>query len=382
MIMKHLRFFLPTLASTVLLVACSGGSGSAPIGGLPVAGSGALELQAAQPLSSIARTQAHSTSCLTHRCIYASGGMIGSGSPIPPLLGVFRARKNRNVVRVQTITGDETNLNLPGVAVDARHNIYTVGAGYFGTGGGTVTVYAPGSNGNVPPSRTISGAKTGLDNANGIAVDARGKIYVANSASVTEYAAGSNGNVKSSRTIGGPRTGLASPNGIAIDANNNIYVMNSPYGATPAVTVYAAGAHGNVAPIQTISGSSTGLSDPSGIAVDAAKNIYVTICASGCNSINDSTGAVLVFASGSDGNVAPIRDIEGGATALGGPGSIAVDADANIYVTQYYNNGNGPCQAASGRIYVFVYSAGANGNATPIQHFQSADCPPAGIAVR
>jgi sugar lactone lactonase YvrE len=375
--MKCLGFFLPALASTVLLIACGGGGGTGPNASVLEAGGSALQPHAAQSPSLVVRTQARSASCLTHTCIYSSGGVVVNGSTIVPSLGVFRARANGNVAKVQTISGNKTDLNLPGVAVDARHNIYAAADS-------TVTVYAPGSNGNVRPLRTISGSKTGLD-AHGIAVDARGKIYVVNSTSITEYAAGSNGNVKPSHVISGPRTGLDSPNGIAVDARNNIYVMNSPSssGGTPAVTVYAAGAHGNVAPIQTIAGPSTKLIYPLGIAVDSTDAIYVTSCAapSRCG-IGTSEGALLVFAPGANGNVAPIRAIEGQNTGLAQAGFIALDASANIYVTQYYSNYNGSCIMAPGAIIVFVFAAGANGNTGPIQEFQSADCTPAGVAVR
>lgn len=340
-----IRFFLPALVSAVLLGGCGGGSGTAPNASVLGAGGSALQPQATQPLSSVARTQVRSASCLTHRCIYASGGLSVNGNFVPSL-GVFRTRANGKVAQVQAISGNKTGLNLPGVAVDARRNVYAAG-------GGTVTVYAPGSNGNVAPSHTISGANTGLDHASGIAVDGRGKIYVVNSTSVTEYAAGSNGNVKPAHTISGSRTGVASPNGIAVDTRDDIYVMNATSSGTSAVTVYAAGAHGNVTPIQTIAGPSTKLIGASGIAVDTADDIYVTSCAapSEC-SLNNSEGAVLVFASGANGNVSPIRDIEGQSTGLGEPGSIAVDAGSNIYVTQSYNNGNGPCPNADGHTYV------------------------------
>jgi hypothetical protein len=373
--MRCLQAFLARALCVVFLSGCGQGSGT----GMPGARGAAFQPQP-QPNSSVAQTQGHAASCLTHTCIYTSGGVVVSPSTIVPSLGVFRARADGKIAQVQEIGGDKTDLNLPGVAVDAHRNIYATGVGYYGTGGGTVTVYAPGSNGDVRPLRTISGSKTGLD-AHGIAVDARGKIYVVNSTSVTVYAAGSNGNVKPSRTISGPRTGLASPNGIAVDAHDDIYVMNS---GTPAITVYAAGAHGNVAPVQTISGPSTELIDPSGIAVDNARAIYVTSCAtpSYCGHIGNTSAAVLVFASGANGNVAPIRAIEGPSTGLAQPGSIALDASANIYVTQHYSNYNGGCYMAHGVVFVFVFAAGANGNASAIQGFQSADCPPAGVAVR
>jgi hypothetical protein len=357
--MRRLQAHLALLLCVVFLGGCGGDTAAAvPTAGLP-------------------RAAAFPASCVAHTCIYASGGIVVNGSTIVPSIGVFRARANGKVTQVEAISGSKTDLNLPGIAVDARREIYA-GAG------GTITVYAPGSNGNVRPVRSIGGPKTGLD-AHGIAVDAKGTVYVANSTSVTVYAAGSNGDVKPLRTISGRRTGLNSPNGIAVDARKDIYVMNSPSssGGTPAVTVYAAGSHGNVAPIQTIAGPSTTFVEPSGIAVDRSDAIYVTSCTAtnGCG-VGGIVGALLVFAPGANGDVAPIRTIAGPNTGLAQAGLIALDASANIYVTQYYSNYNGSCTMAFGEIVVLVFAAGANGDAGPIQEFQSADCTPAGIAVR
>ena len=44
--MRSLRFFLPTLASALVLGACSGGSGSSPISNISVPVSGALQQNA------------------------------------------------------------------------------------------------------------------------------------------------------------------------------------------------------------------------------------------------------------------------------------------------------------------------------------------------
>ncbi len=76
-------------------------------------------------------------------------------------------------------------------------------------------------------------------------------------------------------TIGGSLTGLSGIAQIALDASQQLYVAN---GTTNSVTVYAAGASGNVAPIHTIAGPLTQLSVPSGIALDAAGDIYVSNC--------------------------------------------------------------------------------------------------------
>jgi sugar lactone lactonase YvrE len=140
-----------------------------------------------------------------------------------------------------------------------------------------VTVYAARATGNVLPIQQISGSKTGLNIPTGIALDASRNIYVANfvyPGSVTIYAAGANGNVTPIRTIAGSNTGLNRPDGIALDANANIYVANNPYGIAlggdgfrSSLTVYAAGANGNVAPIRTIVGRTTRLHQPTGVAI-------------------------------------------------------------------------------------------------------------------
>ena len=67
-----------------------------------------------------------------------------------------------------------------------------------------------------------------------------------------------------------------SPVGIALDAHANVYVLNAEGSPTRSVTVYAAGAHGNVKPIRDIVGEKTGLyAAPAGIAVDGSGRLYV-----------------------------------------------------------------------------------------------------------
>jgi len=56
-----------------------------------------------------------------------------------------------------------------------------------------------------------------------------------------------------------------------MDATGNIYVAN--YAGS--IFVYAAGAVGNVAPMQTISGSKTRLNSPIQLALDASANVNV-----------------------------------------------------------------------------------------------------------
>jgi len=117
----------------------------------------------------------------------------------------------------------------------------------------------------VPPTATIAGGNTGLDNPAGIALDGAGNIYVTNatSHSITVYAAGASGNATPTTTIAGGNTGMFIPVGIALDGAANIYVANarSNFGVG-SITVYAAGASGNATPMATIAGGNTGLNQP------------------------------------------------------------------------------------------------------------------------
>ena len=99
----------------------------------------------------------------------------------------------------------------------------------------------------------------------------RTNIYASNFlvSTIVVYAAGASGTPTPIATIKGGKTELSLPSGITLDASNNIYVANSGGGPSSRgiVTVYTAGANGDVAPVNTISGSNTGLAEPRGIAI-------------------------------------------------------------------------------------------------------------------
>jgi hypothetical protein len=168
--------------------------------------------------------------------------------------------------------------------------------------------------------RTLSGGNTGLSLPTGVAVHGgRQEIFVANSgsSSISVHAAGASGNVAPLRQIQGASTGLqfsasrqvfsAAPfNGIYVDeANGEIGVVNDA-ATPPAITVHSVTASGNVVPLRTLQGASTTLANPIDIAVDPTNNeIFV-------NDLGPSRASpqVLVFSRTASGNVAPVRTLD------------------------------------------------------------------------
>jgi sugar lactone lactonase YvrE len=337
--------FLPVLVlATSGLTACGGaGSPGAPAGP-----------QTAPQSASLERAHApRAASCLTMTCLYVTN--IPNNRHDPGSYAIaFAAEGNGNVAPAQTIRGAKTGLSLPeGIALDARGNIYITNL----SSPPRVAVFPPGANGNIAPLRTIIGPRTGLQFPTGIALDAGGNVYVADldsesfsSGSVEIYAAGSSGNVAPLRTIKGDRAGLNFPIGITLDSSSNIYITSA--GQFGGVTVYAAGAHGDPKPLREIRGDRTQLNNPIGIALDASGKLYVG---------NGQGDQVNVYAAGADGNVAPIRVIAGPHTKLRFPLGVALDAGDNLYVV------DSPQGSPGSRSFVRVYAAGANGDVPPIR---------------
>jgi mucin-19 len=289
-------------------------------------------------------------------------------TPTPPASGpaLYVANSGNNSISVTAITsgggneapratiaGSNTGLADPtGVAVDSHGKIYVANEDANASGPGySVTVYAANPSGtlmnpsptlNEAPLATITGSKTGLAEPYAIAVDASGKIYVANAVgggsfigSITVYAANPSGTLNEAplATVTGTATGLNIPEGLALDKSGKIYVANETQSdgfSIPSVTVYPANPTGTLddeAPLATINGKfgTTSLVAPEGVAVDASGKIYV---ADGCN-------CVFVYAANPSGttNEAPLAAITGSSTGLTQPGGIALSGSGKIYVT-------------------------------------------------
>ncbi len=289
-----------------------------------------------------------------------------SSQEYAPSITVYPAGSKGNASPISIIAGDNTNLSSypQSIALDSSRNLYA--EGYIEYVGDTINVYPAGSNGNVSPAATIVGADTGLDGPDGIALDSGGNLYVSNGyggpvggGSVTIYPAGSSGDAVPIVTITSSFTGISYASSIAVDSNGKIYVANEFGDADDngSITIYSADSYATDAPIATIAGDNTGLSNPFGIALDSAGNIFVL----------NSSNAITVYPPGSAGDMTPKTTINIDSKGNNYPVGMAVDPDGEIYVV---NQGGVTCNKRSCRRTspdnIAVYPADSHGNATPL----------------
>jgi DNA-binding beta-propeller fold protein YncE len=93
----------------------------------------------------------------------------------------------------------------------------------------------------------------------------------------------------------------------AAEAQEELFVANG----NNSVTVYSRAAGGNIAPLRTLSGATTGLSGPVALALDLTNNELVVA--------NFNTNSVTVYSRTAGGNTAPLRTLGGAATGLNFP---------------------------------------------------------------
>jgi sugar lactone lactonase YvrE len=297
-----------------------------------------------------------------------------STTDVGPHVNVYRAGSSGNAFPSAVIMGAPTQLEGPGIAADSAGNVYVSNLRGGTDQLGSITVYPPGSSGDVVPAATITSNLTGLNNASGLALDSVGNIYVANGSDVTGedgsiaiYPTGSYAAGPPIATIAGENTRLDNPFGIALDPKGDILALNSD----KTITVYPAGSVGDVTPRARIDVGSDGHNRPTGIAVDRRHNLYVANypgakCRRRC--FQTGTANVAVYPASSDGVATPDALISGFHTGLNTPSAIAVDRSGNIYVAD--DGGRVKCTSCGcfpkGPASVFVYAAGSSGDATPI----------------
>jgi 6-phosphogluconolactonase (cycloisomerase 2 family) len=194
--------------------------------------------------------------CITRHCL---GGGDGAVAVYPP-------GSDGDATPSTVIAGPKTKIATPSaVAVDQSGSIYVTSKGPMKckrvssasscspNGHGSITVYGPGSNGNVTPTATITGANTGLQFPFGISLDSNGNIYVLNGAESPFVSVG--------QTQGAAHGAVGVP---------KFFLIGRPKAVTIGILIFAAGSNGDAAPIGNIGGPFSGLDAAEGIAIGPA----------------------------------------------------------------------------------------------------------------
>ncbi len=242
-----------------------------------------------------------------------------------------------------------------GVAVDGSGNVY-IGDTFnnrvrrIAPDGTISTIAGTGTGGYTPDG--VPATSVDLNGPTAVAVDAAGDLYVVEheggrvrkilpSGTITTVAGlefdGFNGD-----GIPGVAAQLDSPSGVAVDAAGNVYIADSDnnrvrkVGGDGTITTIAGtggyGFNGNAIPA-----TSAQLNTPSGLAVDGSGNVYVA------DRYNDQVrkivpgGAITVVAgSGKNGFAGDLGPAV--AAELNSPTAVAVDAAGRIYIADTQNN--------------------------------------------
>ena len=344
------------LAFTVFLVACNGGGGGstpAPIATVPANPGG--------PGGHPGPTPSPSPSA-------ASGPLVYIANSYTSIVG-FPINTGGNIQPAKTISGPQTQLyGVNYLAFDANGNLYaTNSVPPFSPGTLNIVVFAPGSSGNVAPARMIEGPNTGFGGAQilqQMGFDSAGNLYVAEDirnstgifAEVSIFPPNANGNVTPLRTIIAP---CAYPTGLAVTPAGEVSIVCQPGDpqnpSPPEIVTFAAGATGSATPSRIIAGPNTQLN------ADNEMWLYNGILYVAANGPNNTPAAILGFPQNANGDVAPTVVIRGSSTQLSNDtvGVTGINATGQLYAS---NGGT----SQSSQWSITEYASGANGNVAPI----------------
>ena len=248
-------------------------------------------------------------------------------------------------------TGAAAGFDGPiGVATDSAGNVYVADEGNNTirkiTPAGVVTT--PAGTAGIAGSTDGTGAAARFSGPWNVATDGAGNVYVADAfnytvrkitpAGVVTTLAGMPG-MNGSTDGTGAAARFDSPSGVAVDSAGNVYVADSANDTIRKIT--PAGVVTTLAGTAGMSGSNDGtgaaarFSDPEGVAVDRAGNVYVADALS--DTVRKVTPAGVVTTLAGSPGVYGSADGTGAAAQFNTPSGVATDGAGNVYVADWLN---------------------------------------------
>ena len=211
-----------------------------------------------------------------------------------------------------------------GVAVDASGNVYVAD-----TGDNAIKEWNA-------ASETVSTLVSGLKAPQGVAVDSSDNVYFSDTGNnaIKEWKA-------STHAVSTLVTGLHTPEGVALDSSNNVYIADTVEGSGGLAGSILKWNHTTHA----VSTLWNGLFAPEGVAVDASGNVY----------FSDTVGDVIDEWNAASGAVTSLVS-----TGLDSPVGVAVDGSGNVYFADSLNGNVDEWVAATKTVTTLVSSAWPN----------------------
>ena len=249
---------------------------------------------------------------------------------------------------VVSTLAETTSFNTPeGIAVDAAGNIYVANtANHLILKIDATTEAVTTLAGSTRGFANGTGTAAQFDGPKGIAVDASGNVYVGDARNhvirkitpegVVSTYAGTDGK-RDYRDGIGTAAWFSNPVGIAVDASGNVYVADTDNNRIRKINA-------TTQEVTTLAGTTQGFADgtgtaakfngPQGVEVDASGNLYVGDTKNHKIRKITPSGMVSTLA----GSTSGFADGEGSAAKFDYPIGIAVDASGIVYVAGDYDN--------------------------------------------
>jgi sugar lactone lactonase YvrE len=260
----------------------------------------------------------------------ATGSLWVANAIAPPTLVEFTAAQlaSGSPTPAVTITSGSTGSNI-GVAFDASGNLWVAS-------NGSVVEYAGSQlKKSGTPAATVSLSAGSISSPEGLAFDAAGNLWIANAgnSTVIELAAAqltTSGSPTASVVISAPGSALTRPVGLAFDASGDLWVANSTPNTVVEYTPAQLVGTGDPAPTVRLGSVAMSLSAPQFLAFDAGGNLWV---ANGEGlttfTIEAFTPAQITAGSGSPVPAVVLSSF----TNSDAPAGLAFDGSGNLWVS-------------------------------------------------
>ncbi len=229
------------------------------------------------------------------------------------------------------------------IALDGSGNVYVTGLSEDSLTYYDYATIKYDSNGDTVWVRRYDGPMSDWDEAEDIAVDGSGNVYVAGTSrgDIEDYGTIKyypNGDTAWLRTYDAVLYDYA--HALAVDGSGNVYVTGESYRGGPGFTDYATikyNSNGDTAWVRRYDGSGSDQNAAHALGVDGSGNVYVTGTSYGSGTNDD----YVTIKYNSNGDTAWVRRYDGPNSNKDSACAIAVDGSGNVYVTGKSDGGFG-----------------------------------------